>query len=91
MVTSSASTAAFGILVAVLLAAAVGLDVGLAHARASGVVPVKASADCNSPAPASPPVPPAAVSAPTAPPGMLAAFGSCGDAEAHPATPSPIK
>ena len=91
MVTSSASAAAFRILVAVLLATAVGLDVSLAHARATGLVAVRPSADCNSPSLAPPPVPPVAKVDPTAPPGMLAAFGSCGDGEAHPATPSPVK
>jgi len=72
-----------------MLAAAVVLDLSLAHARATGVVPVKPAADCNSPAPAAA-APPAASPDAAAPPGMLAAFGSCGDGGSTPA-PSPIR
>ena len=90
MKTSSASTTAFRVLVVVLLAAAGGLDVSLARARSAGVVPVKTVTDCDSAAPAAP-VPPVRVSDPAAPPGALAAFGSCGDGAASPPMPPSLK
>ena len=91
MVTSSASTAVFRILVAVLLAAAVVLDVGLARARATGRVPVKPAADCDSPVPSAPVPSPAATADTTAPPGIFAAFGSCGGGDAQAPAASPRK
>ena len=69
---SRASRLAFWIVLLAMSAAVVGLDAGLAHARARRTTP-KSDTNCGT-----------AAAAPAAPAPSFAAFGSCGDAAAPP-------
>ena len=71
---------AFWIVLVATLALVALLDVVLAHARSTGVLPHKSPGDCTSPAPAATPSPTAgAAAAGASTPAPFAAFAACGD------------